>query len=242
MSRPLHPRPQFTRARWTDLCGSWGFAYDDGAVGREERWFERADVFPLRIEVPYPPESTASGIGDRSFHPVVWYRREFDASTAGGERLLLHFGAVDYRAEVWVNGRFVVRHEGGHTPFSADVTEALEPDGPQVLVVRAEDLPTDAEQPRGKQDLHEAPHKIWYHRTTGIWQPVWLEPCRRARIGRVRFVTDVDRGALGAHVDLVGVPAGLAPADPRVPPWRAARRGHLRRHARDRHREVSPAS
>jgi beta-galactosidase/beta-glucuronidase len=209
MDHPLHPRPQFTRPRWTDLCGTWGFAYDDGGVGRDERWYEREDVFPLRIEVPYPPESERSTVADRSFHPVVWYRRTFAATAVPGERLLLHFGAVDYRAEVWVNGGFVVRHEGGHTPFSVDVTGALRADGEQVLVVRAEDLPTDVHQPRGKQDIEETPHKIWYERTTGIWQPVWLEPVPAARIGGVRWVTDLDRGTLGATVDLIGAAPGF---------------------------------
>ena len=87
--------------------------------------------------------------------------------------MLLHFGAVDYRAEVWVNGRLVASHEGGHTPFHADVTDALDEAGDQVVVVRAEDPVDDPAQPRGKQDWRPAPHDIWYHRTTGIWQPVW---------------------------------------------------------------------
>ena len=203
MTPGLHPRPQFTRSEWTDLCGTWDFSYDDDDVGRTRRWFERDDVYDRRIRVPFPPESEASGIGDRSYHPVVWYRRTFAAAPSSGCRWLLHLGAVDYRAEVWVNGQLVARHEGGHVPFSADVTEALLAEGQQVLVVRAEDLPTDTEQPRGKQDVKAAPHNVWYHRTTGIWQPVWLEPVPVRRVGRVRFVTDVDTGRLGLRADLV---------------------------------------
>jgi beta-galactosidase/beta-glucuronidase len=191
-----------------DLGGPWEFAYDDADIGRQQRWPERDDVFPLRIEVPYPPESPLSGIGDPTFHPVLWYRRTFDAQAAAGERMLLHFGAVDYRAEVWVNGRFVTAHEGGHVSFTADITEALRPGAEQVLVVRAEDLPTDAQQPRGKQDLQPEPHNVWYQRTSGIWQPVWLEPVPASRVGGARWVTDVDRGVLGAHVDLVGAAVG----------------------------------
>jgi beta-galactosidase/beta-glucuronidase len=211
MTEGLHPRPQFTRPRWTDLCGSWQFAYDDTDVGRAERWPERTDAFPLRITVPYPPESALSGIGDRSFHPVVWYRRTFDRpDLADGERLLLHFGAVDYRAEVWVNGRFVVRHEGGHTPFEADVTEVLLAEAEQVVVVRAEDLPTDLGQPRGKQDFQEQPHNVWYQRTTGIWQPVWLEPVPARRIHSARWNTDYELGAIRARIALEAVPAGSA--------------------------------
>jgi beta-galactosidase/beta-glucuronidase len=204
----MHPRPQLTRERWVDLCGSWQFAYDDAVVGRQERWPERDDVWPLRIEVPYPPESPLSGIGDPSFHPVVWYRRTVDLDPSTSECWLLHLGAVDYRAEVWLNGHPVTSHEGGHVPFSVDVTEALRADGHQVLVVRAEDLPADAEQPRGKQDMQERPHGILYQRTTGIWQPVWLEPVPATRVEAVRWVTDVDAGVLRAHVELAGAEPG----------------------------------
>ena len=124
--RGRHPRPQLTRPDWTDLSGPWGFAYDDGDVGLDERWSERDDVFDRVITVPFPPESPASGIGDRDFHPVVWYRRTVRRRPRRrAMRLLLHFGAVDYRASVWVNGRLVAEHEGGHTPFSADVTAVL---------------------------------------------------------------------------------------------------------------------
>lgn len=204
----LHPRPQFARTRWTDLNGSWQFAYDDADVGRDQRWQQRDDVYPLSIAVPYPPESERSGIGDPSFHPVVWYRRTFSASVQPGERMLLHFGAVDYRAEVWVNGSFAVRHEGGHTPFTADITDVLADAGEQVVVVRAEDVPTDASQPRGKQDLQEQPHEIWYKRTTGIWQQVWLEPVPATRIAHVRWDTDVDRGALRVGAGFAGIYPG----------------------------------
>jgi beta-galactosidase/beta-glucuronidase len=206
----LHPRPQLTRQRWTDLCGPWGFAYDDAQVGLDEGWQAREDVFDRTIEVPFPPESPASGIADTGFHPVVWYRRTFrteDADLRPGERLLLHLGAVDYRASVWVNGVLVVTHEGGHTPFSADVTPALLPAGDQVVTVRAEDLPEDLTQPRGKQDWRERPHEIWYERTTGIWQPVWLEPVPAVRIDRVAWEPDLHRSVLRLRVTLAGTAA-----------------------------------
>ena len=161
----------------------------------------RAEVFGRTIRVPYPPESPASGIGETGFHPIVWYRRVFTAAPSSGhERLLLHFGAVDYRAQVWLNGRLVVSHEGGHTPFQADITEALGTGEEQVLVVRAEDQPEDLAQPRGKQDWREVPHEIWYHRTTGIWQPVWLEWVRRYSIERVRWTADLRHRRLGLAV------------------------------------------
>jgi beta-galactosidase/beta-glucuronidase len=200
----LHPRPQLARDRWIDLSGPWGFAYDDGDIGLDECWFERSDPFDRTVLVPFPPESRASGIGDPGYHPVVWYRRTVEVAPANRRgQLMLHFGAVDYRADVWVNGRLVVRHDGGHTPFSADIAPVLTPgDGDQVIVVRAEDQPLDLAQPRGKQDWEEQPHKIWYHRTTGIWQPVWLEPVARCHISDVRWTPDLDRGLLGLHLRL----------------------------------------
>jgi len=200
----MHPRPQLTRDRWTDLSGSWGFACDDADVGLRDGWVERPDAFDRTIVVPFPPESRASGIVEPGYHPVVWYRRTFRVPTEDRRgRLLLHFGAVDYRADVWVNGRLVVRHEGGHTPFAADVTTALLPgDADQSVVVRAEDRPEDLAQPRGKQDWEPAPHRIWYHRTTGIWQPVWLEPVGDTHVAEVRWTPDLDRGLLGVEVRL----------------------------------------
>ncbi len=200
---PTHPRPQLTRSRWIDLCGEWGFAHDDGGRGLDEGWQERADVYIRTISVPFPPESPASGIGDSSFHPVVWYRRTFTvAAEDRGKRLLLHCGAVDYRAHVWVNGQLVATHEGGHTPFNADITAALQAAGEQVVVIRAEDAPADLAQPRGKQDWQEQPHRIWYRRTTGIWQPVWLEPVPATHLTGVRWTPDLDRGLLGLSLTL----------------------------------------
>lgn len=200
---PLHPRPQLARERWIDLRGPWGFAYDDNECGQEEGWPDREDVFSRTINVPFPPESSASGIGDPTFHPVVWYRRTFDAIPDDVHtQLILHFGAVDYRAHVWVNGRLVATHEGGHTPFSADITDVLLPVGEQTLVVRAEDRPEDLSQPRGKQDWQETAHEIWYNRTTGIWQPVWIESVAPTHITGLKWIPDLDRGMLGVTVTL----------------------------------------
>jgi beta-galactosidase/beta-glucuronidase len=195
----IHPFPQLERAYWLDLQGPWGFAYDDGQVGLDERWQLRQDVFTRTIQVPFPPESPASGIHETGFHPVVWYRRIVHMPPEfRGKRLLLHCGAIDYRAQVWVNGQLVATHEGGQTPFSADITNALSSNVEQVLVIRAEDLPFDMAQPRGKQDWQERPHSIWYHRTTGIWQPVWIEPVSSTStyITSVRWTPDLDHNQL----------------------------------------------
>lgn len=200
----LPPRPQFARKEWTDLQGVWQFAFDDADRGLREHWERAAQPFTRAIQVPFPPESPASGIGDTSFHPVVWYRRGFDLLPQyEGKRLMLHFGAVDYRASVWVNGCLVTQHEGGNTPFQADITDAVLPDQEQIVVVRAQDLPADLAQPRGKQDWQEEPHDIWYHRTTGIWQPVWLEPVNVTHITGLRWTPDLDRDRLALSMTLV---------------------------------------
>jgi beta-galactosidase/beta-glucuronidase len=212
-SPELHPRPQLRRERWVDLCGTWGFAYDDDRVGIAERWFERPEPFQREIRVPYPPESELSGIGETGHHPVVWYRRELRIEPGfRGGRLRLHFGAVDYKASVWVNGRLAIEHRGGHTPFSAEIGHLLGDGDTQTLVVRAEDDPGDLQQPRGKQYWDKAPGFIWYHRTTGIWQPVWLEPLPDVAIAELRWTPDLDR--LG--VDLTVRLDGTAPEGSRL--------------------------
>jgi beta-galactosidase/beta-glucuronidase len=166
-----YPRPQLVRDDWLSLNGPWDFAFDPDA-----RWGEPAQVtFDRQITVPFSPETSASGIGCTSFVLACWYRRTFDAPRlAVGDRLILHLGAVDYCATVWVNDVLVARHEGGYTPIHADITDTLH-DGPQTIVVRAEDDPQDLEKPRGKQDWQLEPHSIWYPRTSGIWQTVWIE-------------------------------------------------------------------
>jgi beta-galactosidase/beta-glucuronidase len=194
--RPEYPRPQFVRQRWLNLNGYWGFCFDDRNVGLEERWFSGDAEFRQQILVPFSFESKRSGIGDRSFHSCVWYRREFTVPPDwSGQRILLHFGAVDYRATVWVNGTVVAMHEGGHTPFHCDITGALRDKG-NIVVVRAEDPPTDRYIPRGKQHWEEKPVSIFYARTTGIWQTVWLEPVSESYIERVRIEPDIDGAVL----------------------------------------------
>jgi len=214
--RPEYPRPQFRRQDWTNLNGEWRFAFDDGDVGLAEGWQNviaaglEGSPFDRSITVPFSYQSKLSGIGETAFHDVVWYARTFGHSPGGDdERLLLHFGAVDYRAEVWVNGAHVASHEGGHTPFSADVTFALG-EGVNVLVVRAEDPSRDATIPRGKQYWKEESEGIFYTRTTGIWQTVWLEPVNRRRVGSLRLTPDVDDASLGLEAGVEAFEPGMA--------------------------------
>lgn len=204
-----HPTPQFAREDWVDLCGEWQFTFDDDDVGLGLDWQSGAHQLGTRIQVPFPPESPASGVGDTGFHRVVWYKRTFTLdSRQRSRRVLLRFGAVDYEATVWLNGQLVAKHRGGSTPFSADVTHALATgDAGQVIVVRAEDDPSDLMQPRGKQDWQLAPHRIWYHRTTGIWQPVWLEFVGETFIEEIRWTPDARQGMLQMSVRLNAAPS-----------------------------------
>jgi len=212
-----YPRPQLVRSTWVDLCGQWEFEHDDTRAPDLDA--DRAGrPFADRITVPFPPESPASGIGRPGYHPVLWYRRRVtaaDLAASGyqpGGRLLLHLGAVDYRADVWADGHRVATHEGGHTPFTADVTAAAERvragavDGFDV-VVRAEDDPLDVEQPRGKQDWEPTPHVIWYERTSGIWQPVWLEAVPAQHVTHLSWWPDVVGAAATLRVELAQPPA-----------------------------------
>jgi beta-galactosidase/beta-glucuronidase len=191
--RPEYPRPQLWRPEWMNLNGFWDFAFDDLDVGLHDEWYTGRSGFGRRIRVPFKFEADQSSIGDRGFHERVWYRREIRIPPSWSEqqRILLHFGAVDYRATVWVNGMVVGAHEGGHTPFTCDITCALN-DGRGVLVVRAEDPPTDRYIPRGKQHWEERPASIFYARTTGIWQTVWMEPVPESYISHVKITPLID--------------------------------------------------
>jgi beta-galactosidase/beta-glucuronidase len=183
--RPEYPRPTFRRSEWLNLNGEWEF-------GAGEK-----PTFGRRIVVPFCPESKLSGRAERP-GDVVWYRRRFDAPE--GECLVIHFGAVDYRATVWVNDVEVARHEGGHTPFSADITQVTRARD-NVVVVRAEDPLTDKTIPRGKQYWGEHPAGIFYTPTTGIWQTVWLEPLPARHIRGLRLTPDLDAAALDFELD-----------------------------------------
>jgi Glycosyl hydrolases family 2, sugar binding domain/Glycosyl hydrolases family 2, TIM barrel domain len=208
MHESQHPNPLLERPDWRNLDGTWRFAHDDAA-----RWQHPKDVtFDREIRVPYPPESRTSGIHDTGYHPVVWYARSVPLAPHEraqiGSRLILHFGAVDYRAKVWVNNQLVAEHEGGHTPFCADVTAQINGSSALEIVVRAEDDPHDLHQPRGKQDWQLEPHAIWYPRTTGIWQSVWIEVVPETRIGSLHWTPNLERFEIVCEAKLEGrIPA-----------------------------------
>lgn len=208
MPHSTHPTPLLERDHWRDLGGTWRFCFDDGSG-----WKHPSEVtFDREIVVPYPPESRRSGIHDENFHGVVWYGLTLTLTPeerAG--RLLLHFGAVDYSATVWANGRLVAQHEGGHTPFTADITQQVQAGETVEIVVRAQDNPHDLTQPRGKQDWHLLPHSIWYPRTTGIWQTVWLESVPQTYLQQVTWMGDLERWEIGLQLEVAGpLPPGLS--------------------------------
>lgn len=207
-----YPRPLIVRSGWTDLTGEWGFAADDETVGLQHRWHAdaAAAVFDRSIRVPFTMEAPLSGIDDPDPHPVVWYRRTFSVESRPDERVLLHFGAVDYRASVWVDGSLVLEHAGGQTAFSADITDALNAGVEHVLVVRAEDALDDPDRPRGKQDWREELHGIWYRRATGIWGPVWLEHVPELYVVNVDWQFDAVGKQLEATVWLNAAPTAGA--------------------------------
>jgi beta-galactosidase/beta-glucuronidase len=200
MAETAYPRPQLMREHWLPLNGQWKFAFDN-----KKQFKHPSDPISWdhTITVPYPPESRASGIGDRGFHRAVWYEREFDIQPEGG-RIILHFGAVDYHCRVWVNGHKVAEHEGGHSSFHMDITRALGDQTRHTVTVYVEDDPHDLAKPRGKQDWQLEPHSIWYPRTTGIWQTVWLERVPTTYIKTLRWTPHFDGFEVGCETIVVG--------------------------------------
>ena len=202
---PEYPRPQMVRPEWRNLNGLWQYAI----AAREA---QAPSSFPGQILVPFPVESTLSGVAKAvSPEQCLWYRRTFDAPRlAADARLLLHFGAVDWEAVVSVNGRQVGEHRGGYDPFSFDIAGALVPEGPQEIVVRVWDPTDKGSQPRGKQVLN--PRGIWYTAVTGIWQTVWLEAVPATYVESLRIDPDVDAGVVRIQVKAAGAEATRAGA------------------------------
>ena len=193
MHRPEYPRPQFVRESWLNLNGEWAFEFDDKNEGMKKGW-HKAPAFSKKIQVPFAFQTKLSGIADPSFHDYCWYHRTFELPVEmKGKRIILHFGAVDYFASVFVNGELVGSHEGGHTAFSFDITHYLK-GGAESITVHVHDPSTDETIPRGKQFWVEKSAAIWYTRTTGIWQTVWLEAVEETHLKWLRFTPNVDLG------------------------------------------------
>ncbi|MEO3806148.1 sugar-binding domain-containing protein [Nonomuraea sp. B1E8] len=200
--RPEYPRPQMVRQDWLTLNGPWQFEIDGGDSGLERGLRERE--LSGTITVPFAPESELSGLGHTDFMEAVWYRRTVTIPAAwAGRRTLLHFGAVDHDATVWVNGVEVARHRGGFSPFTADLSDVARPGEDATIVVRARD-PREGPQARGKQSTRYANYECLYTRTTGIWQTVWLEPVPDVHLRRPRITPDVATSSFTVVTPLSG--------------------------------------
>ncbi|WP_236013315.1 glycoside hydrolase family 2 protein [Paenibacillus glycanilyticus] len=199
--RPEYPRPQWVRLDWINLNGQWQFEIDHGKSGKERGFQEPGLELSGTITVPFCPESKLSGVEYKDFMAAVWYKREINLPDdwAEGGRVLLHFGAVDYEAEVWVNGTAVGKHRGGYSSFSFDITSAVSA-GSNVITVYAVDEQRSGRQPRGKQCGGYYSSGCDYTRTTGIWQTVWLERVPVAYLAGMKLVPDPDNAC--AHLEL----------------------------------------
>lgn len=210
MPRTDYPRPQWMRKEWFCLNGRWDFAFDFGNSGIARR-MEKQGEYPLQILVPFCPESRLSGIGYIDFIPAVWYRRNLQldqlTKTLAGKRALLHFGAVDYKCQVWVNGISCGSHTGGYASFTFDITDALQ-DGENMLVVYAQDDQRSGKQPHGKQCQEYISNACSYTRTTGIWQSVWMELVPEKYLSYAKMIPSAVDGRISVQIQGVGTVSG----------------------------------
>jgi len=203
--RPEHPRPDFMRPDWLNLNGTWQFAFDEADEGREKGYAAPGRALPHTIQVPFCPECEMSGLHDKRFSKVLWYRRSFMVPSAlKDRRALLRFGAVDYRCEVFVNGVSAGSHVGGYTPFQLDVTKLLQ-DGENDLCLRVED-DRDCTQPRGKQYWADGWMGCWYTPVSGIWQTVYLEFTGEDYLVSAHVTPDIDQGTASFRLTLKEIP------------------------------------
>ena len=208
MPRPEYPRPQFVRPGWMNLNGTWQFEIDHGASGRARGLMEK-EKLAQEILVPFCPESALSGVNYKDFMATVWYRRSFNLpAEAAGKRVLLHFGAVDYKCEAWVNGQSVGTHEGGYASFTFEITAAVHA-GENTLVVCADDDLRGGRQPFGKQSSRFHSYGCSYTRTTGIWQTVWLEWVSPVYVEKMRLTPDAANGSVYLDATINGPAAGM---------------------------------
>ncbi|MDP4132997.1 MAG: glycoside hydrolase family 2 TIM barrel-domain containing protein [Bacillota bacterium] len=201
--RAEYPNPIFERQNWLNLNGEWDFEFDFGMSG-EERGMDKGVGFTKNIIVPFCPESSLSNVGYKDFMNCVWYKRTFEIPKEQlNKRTVLHFGAVDYTAVIFVNGVRVGSHSGGYTHFEFDITSYVK-GGENLLVVEAQDLTRSGAQPRGKQSDRYNSYGCSYTRTTGIWQTVWLEFVPYEYLKDIKFYPDVKNNLVGIEAFTVG--------------------------------------
>jgi beta-galactosidase/beta-glucuronidase len=191
-----YPRPIMERADWKNLNGLWEYAIQPKGASKPTR-------YDGKILVPFPVESSLSGVmKEVGASRELWYTTSFTIPVAWSDKnIVLHFGAADWRTEIWINDIKIGSHEGGYTPFSFNITPFLNA-SEQNLVVKVWDPTNDGPQPRGKQV--KEPEGIWYTPVTGIWQTVWLEPVAEKSIDHIKSVPDIDNGTVKIETDIVG--------------------------------------
>lgn len=209
LPRSEYPRPQLVRDNWINLNGKWQFEFDFGQTG-EARGLCAADagtLFSQEITVPFCPESKLSGIGHTDYMNCVWYRKTLaipEEWSCDKGYVLLHFGAVDWKADVWVNGTLAGWHHGGYTPFTIDITKLIQ-SGENVITLRATDSQLRAgNQSAGKQSPRYESFGCFYTRTTGIWQTVWMEYVPEVYIDKLNITPDINNSKVDMHVVLYG--------------------------------------
>ena len=202
--RTEHPKPQFERANWLTLNGLWDFEPDYSNSGIERKLFLEESEFSQKINVPFCPESKLSTIGNTDFYSAVWYKKEINLTQNDlSGRVFLHFGAVDYEAEVYINSVKCASHKGGYVSFKVDITDFVRP-GKNIITLRALDNTRDRMVPSGKQSDSYNSYGCFYTRTTGIWQTVWLEFVPESYIESVRYIADTDNVSVGIFAKLKG--------------------------------------
>ncbi len=207
--RPEYPRPQFVREAWVNLNGPWTYTFDFGKSGKQNG-FAESEGFQGEILVPFCPESLLSGVNHKDFIEMLWYHRELTIPAAwAGRRILLHFGAVDYESEVFIDGKSVGRHWGGTASFSYDITRYVQAGATHNLVVYVRDDVRSGQQPGGKQCPDFRSRGCHYTRTTGIWQTVWMEAVAEYGLRDVQITPDVDGARFIVAPRFYALKAGL---------------------------------
>lgn len=193
MEKIKYPRPQFIRENWLDLNGQWQFTFDDQNIGENNNNYLNDNFYNMNIEVPYSYHTKNSGINLNENHPIVWYKKDIHIDVKEDKSYILHFGAVDYKCDLYINDKHIFTHIGGHTPFEVDITKYIQQDFS--LIIRAEDYNLTT-QPIGKQSWKKTNFLCWYTRTVGIWQSVWMEETGKTYLTDVRMTPDIDNASL----------------------------------------------
>ncbi len=202
--RPEYPRPQFERADWVNLNGTWTYTFDFGKTG-VNRGFEKSTGFDGKITVPFCPESSLSGVQYTDFINGMWYQRTINIpANWEGKKILLNFGAVDYESHIYIDGTLVRSHYGTGSSFACDLTRFVKPGQSHNLVVRVNDDLRSRTQPGGKQSMRFESYACSYTRVTGIWQTVWMEAVDKEGLKSVFAVPDIDQQQLVVHPTFYG--------------------------------------